>query len=60
MGNGRNDRLMLAEAGLGIAVLGREGSSPLALAAADVVVCSAEEALDLLLVPARLEATLRG
>jgi soluble P-type ATPase len=60
VGNGRNDRLMLAEAGLGIAVLGREGSSPLALAAADVVVCSAEEALDLLLVPARLEATLRG
>lgn len=60
IGNGRNDRLMLAEAALGIAVLGPEGASPLALAAADVVVPSIEDALDLLLLPGRLEATLRG
>jgi len=60
VGNGRNDRLMLAEAALGIIVLGAEGASPLALAAADVVVPSIEDALDLLLLPGRLEATLRG
>lgn len=60
VGNGRNDRLMLAEAALGIAVLGPEGASPLTLAAADVVVPSVEDALDLLLIPSRLKATLRG
>lgn len=41
-------------------VLGPEGASPLALAAADVVVPSVEDALDLLLIPNRLKATLRG
>ncbi|MBC7106278.1 MAG: HAD family hydrolase, partial [Firmicutes bacterium] len=51
IGNGRNDRLMLAEAALGIAVLGPEGASPWALAAADIVVPSIEDALDLLLLP---------
>jgi P-type E1-E2 ATPase len=60
IGNGRNDRLMLAEAALGVAVLGPEGASPLALAAADVVTSSIEDALDLLLIPGRLKATLRG
>ncbi|MGB9887469.1 MAG: HAD family hydrolase [Moorellales bacterium] len=60
IGNGRNDRLMLAEAVLGIAILGPEGASPATLAAADIVVPSIEDALDLLLLPGRLESTLRG
>lgn len=40
-------------------IVGPEGASPLALAAADVVSCSVVEALDLLLDPRRLLATLR-
>ena len=60
IGNGRNDRLMLRVARLGIAVLGREASAAAALAAADVVAPSIEVALDLLLKPLRLTATLRA
>jgi len=60
IGNGRNDRLMLRAARLGIAVLGREASAAAALAAADVVAPSIEVALDLLLKPMRLTATLRA
>ena len=60
IGNGRNDRLMLRAARLGIAVLGREASAAAALAAADVVAPSIEVALDLLLKPLRLTATLRA
>ncbi len=59
VGNGSNDALMLQTASLGIAVLGREGLSIEALRAADVVAASIEDALDLLLQPARLIATLR-
>jgi soluble P-type ATPase len=60
IGNGRNDRLMLAEAALGIAVIGPEGASTETLAAADVVVGSPVAALELLLHPQRLIATLRS
>jgi P-type E1-E2 ATPase len=59
VGNGANDALMLAAAGLGIAVLGREGLAVAALQAADVVVPHITDALDLLLTPQRLIATLR-
>lgn len=59
VGNGANDRLMLAQAALGICILGAEGAATPALLAADVVVRSPLEALDLLLIPARLTATLR-
>jgi len=59
VGNGRNDRLMLKEAALGIAVLQAEGAAVQALMAADVVVPGILEALDLLLTPAALTATLR-
>lgn len=59
IGNGRNDRLMLAAARLGIAVLQREGAAAEALAAADIVVPAIEDALDLLVHPLRLVATLR-
>jgi soluble P-type ATPase len=60
IGNGRNDRLMLAEAGLGIAVVLEEGASIETLTAADVVCTSVTSALDLLLNPLRLVATLRS
>jgi soluble P-type ATPase len=60
IGNGRNDRLMLRVAGLGIAVVQAEGASAEALAAADLVVPTASDALDLLLRPRRLLASLRS
>jgi soluble P-type ATPase len=60
VGNGHNDRLVLAEAALGIAVLGPEGSAQTALASADLVCPSILVALDLLLDPTALAATLRG
>ena len=59
VGNGRNDRLMLAEAALGIEVLQREGCNIEALMKADLVIPSVTDALDLLLHPQRLVATLR-
>ena len=59
IGNGANDGLMLSAAGLGIAVLGPEGLASPALQAADVLVASITDALDLLLRPRRLVATLR-
>ena len=59
IGNGRNDVAMLRTAALGIAVLGPEGASAAALAAADVVAGSIGTALDLLAEPQALAATLR-
>ena len=59
VGNGANDRLMLARAALSICVLEAEGAAAATLMAADVVVRSPEDALDLLLRPGRLAATLR-
>jgi P-type E1-E2 ATPase len=60
IGNGRNDVAMLSAAGLGIAVIGPEGASLQALAAADVVCTSVLAALALLRAPARIAATLRA
>jgi P-type E1-E2 ATPase len=60
VGNGRNDVPMLEAAALGIAVLGSEGSAGAAVAAADVVARSIEEALALLAEPMALTATLRA
>lgn len=59
IGNGANDAAMLQRAALGIAVLGGEGLSAACLSAADVIVPTIETALDLLLCPRRLIATLR-
>jgi len=59
VGNGANDTEMLSAAAIGIAVLGPEGLSVETLRAADVVVSSIADALDLLLIPKRLIATLR-
>jgi P-type E1-E2 ATPase len=60
VGNGANDAGMLREAKLAIAVLGAEGLAVEALNAADVVVPHVNTALDLLLNPLRLVATLRS
>lgn len=59
VGNGANDALMLAAAGIGIAVIGPEGAARIALEAADVVVTDVRHALAMLADPARLAATLR-
>jgi P-type E1-E2 ATPase len=58
IGNGANDVGMLRAAALGIAVIGTEGLAVEALQAADVV-ATIQDALDLLLHPRRLVATLR-
>lgn len=60
IGNGRNDRAMLERAALGVAVIQREGTCVATLVAADVVAPSITDALDLLIRPQRLIATLRG
>lgn len=59
LGNGRNDELMLKEAALGIAVLGQEGLAVPAFLAADLAAPGIVAALELLLHPQRLRASLR-
>lgn len=60
IGNGRNDQQMLREATVGIAVLGDEGAASEAMTAADIVTPDIFGALNLLLHPSRLIATLRS
>lgn len=60
IGNGRNDRLMLQAAALGIAVVLEEGAAAPAMMAADIVCTRIVAALDLLRNPLRLTATLRS
>jgi soluble P-type ATPase len=60
VGNGRNDALMLREAGLGIAVVQAEGCHFQTMAEADIVLPGILEALNLLLKPNRLIATWRN
>ena len=60
IGNGRNDGLMLKSASLGIAVVQAEGAFMQTLLNADVVCVDILDALELLLVPKRLVATLRN
>ena len=59
VGNGSNDVLMLKEAAIGICVVGREGASSEAMMAADLVVFSINDALELFLKPHRMKASLR-
>ncbi len=59
VGNGVNDRKMFQAADLAILVVGPEGASSRALEASDIMVPSVERALELLLNPKRLMATLR-
>lgn len=59
VGNGRNDRQMIEVAALGIVVIQGEGAAGGTIATADVVAPTILDALDLLLRPQRLVATLR-
>lgn len=59
IGNGRNDVPMFEAAALAIAIVGPEGLACAALHAADLIVPDIGHALDLLLLPQRLVATLR-
>jgi len=60
VGNGYNDHLMVKEAILGIAVIGREGAAKETIENADLVVTDVLYALELILKPLRHRATLRG
>ena len=60
IGNGRNDWMMLDAVALGIAVCGAEGAAAEPLQVCDIVVGRIVDALDLLLHPQRLMATLRA
>lgn len=60
VGNGHVDAMMLAEARLGLAVILAEGASPITVGAADAVFTDIRHALDFLLHPSRLTATLRS
>ena len=60
IGNGRNDRGMLAESALGIAVIQGEGAAAAAITSADIVAANVLDAFDLLNQPKRLIATLRS
>ena len=59
LGNGNNDEKMLRAAKVGISVCLKEGCSVEALKAAKILVRSPIDAIDLLLNPKRLVATLR-
>jgi soluble P-type ATPase len=59
VGNGNNDSLMLEYSVLGIAVLGGEGCAMSTLGSADILCAGINDALDLLLHPKRLIASLR-
>lgn len=59
IGNGANDEAMFQRAALSIGVIGREGACMRTLLAAQIIVTSPLDALDLLLSPKRLIATLR-
>ena len=58
VGGGLDDVSMIEEAGLGLCVLGKEGTSSEAMKKADVVFMNILDALDFLLKPLRQRATL--
>jgi soluble P-type ATPase len=58
IGNGVDDAPMIEEAGLGICIISKEGTSAEAMKRADVVVSNILDALDFLLKPLRQKATL--
>ncbi len=60
VGNGRNDLDMFTEAALAIAVIGPEGAVSEVIRSATIIVSDVRDALDLLLRPIRLTATLRA
>ncbi len=60
IGNGMNDQGMLQAARLGICIIGPEGAATASATAADILISDISRALDLLLHPKRLTATLRS
>ena len=60
IGNGRNDILMCKDASLSICIMGEEGCCSKLIEYTHVTVKTIENALELLLKPKRLIATLRG
>lgn len=60
IGNGFNDELMLKESKIGIAVVQAEGASIFAIKSSDIVCFSIVDALELIINPLRLVATLRN
>ncbi|OGP87833.1 MAG: hypothetical protein A2156_00275 [Deltaproteobacteria bacterium RBG_16_48_10] len=58
IGNGTDDGPMIEEAGLGVCVIGKEGTSAEAVKNADVVFTDILDAFDFLLKPLRQKATL--
>lgn len=59
IGNGNNDYLMLQHAAVGIAIIQQEGAAFKAIQHADMVCCNIIDALQIVLNPNRLVATLR-
>ena len=60
VGNGRNDKLMLKESVIGIAVIQDEGTSTDTLMASDIICKSIMDVFEFLKKPDRLKATLRN
>ncbi|MEJ1972206.1 MAG: ATPase P [Lacunisphaera sp.] len=60
VGNGRNDRKMVAAAALGLALIQEEGLAAATLLEADLVSTCVLDVLDLLANPTRIKATLRS
>ncbi len=59
VGNGNNDSLMLKESTLGVCVIEDEGAAAKSIINADIITKSVYNALELLLNPKRITATLR-
>ncbi len=59
IGNGNNDSLMLKEATIGVCVIEDEGAATKSIINSDIVTKSTYDALELLLNPKRIIATLR-
>lgn len=59
IGNGENDVLMLQRAALSICLIQEEGCTPAALMASRIICKSIHDAIDLLIYPQRIVATLR-
>ncbi len=59
IGNGNNDVEMFEESILSVAVVGDEGCSVKAIFAADIITNNIDDAIDLVLNPHRIKATLR-
>lgn len=60
IGNGRNDMRMCQVSSLSIGIMGKEGLYSSLINMCDIISPSIDDALDLLLKPNRLIATLRG